>query len=425
MDVFLARAQVLLEQSRYDLAEKELHQALGANPGLAMAHALLAICHVEREKYDDATREAREAIALEPDLPYVHYVHALVLHRRRRNDEALRALSEALALDPDNPNFHGLAAQIHLDERRWTQALEEADAGLRLDAGDVHCTNLRAAALVQLGRRDEAGVTMEGALARDPDNAVSHANQGWTLLHAGDPKKAMDHFRESLRLDPTSDWAKAGIVEALKARNVVYGLMLRYFLFMSRLGSGAQWGLIVGGYIGNRILVKLANSSPALAPWIWPIVASYAAFCVMTWIAYPLFNLFLRLHPVGKYALSDDQRRGANWVGSCLFLALACLVGWLGFNVPLANIGALTFGFLLLPLSGTFGCAPGWPRGLMAGYTALLFAAQVGFVAVVLLGIGTDDAGHGIAGMLIQLFIWGCILSGWVVNALMRVRPRR
>src|SRR5581483_9313344 len=227
------------------------------NPGLAMAHSLLAICHVERERYDDATREAREAIVLDPELPYAHYVHALVLQRRRRNDEALRAAAEALALDPDNPHFHGLAAQIHLAERRWTRALEEADAGLRLDAGDVHCTNLRAAALVQLGRRAEAGATMEGALARDPDNAASHANQGWTLLHAGDPKKAMDHFRESLRLDPAGDWAKAGIVEALKARNVVYGLMLRYFLFMGRLSGGARWGLVVGGYVGNRFLVQL------------------------------------------------------------------------------------------------------------------------------------------------------------------------
>jgi len=425
MDVSLARAQVLLEQSRYDLAEKELHQAIGANPGLAMAHALLAICHVEREKYEDATREAREAIVLEPELPYVHYVHAIVLHRRRRNDEALRALSEALALDPDHPHFHGLAAQIHLDERRWTRALEEADAGLRLDAGDVHCTNLRAAALVQLGRRDEAGETMEGALARDPDNAVSHANQGWTLLHAGDPKKAMEHFRESLRLDPTSDWAKAGIVEALKAHNIVYGLMLRYFLFMSRLSGGARWGLIVGGYVGNRFLVKLANSSPALAPWIWPIVATYVAFCVMTWIAYPLFNLFLRLHPVGKYALSDDQRRGANWVGACLFLALACLVGGLGFNVPLANFGAITFGFLLMPLSGTFGCSSGWPRRLMAAYTALLFAAQLGFVALLFLWTGTQETGHRIVDTLNQLFLWGCILSGFVANALTRVRPSR
>ncbi len=425
MDVSLARAQVLLEQSRYDLAEKELRQALGANPGLAMAHALLAICHVEREKYDDATREAREAIALEPGLPYVHYVHAIVLHRRRRNDEALRALSEALALDPDHPHFHGLAAQIHLDERRWTRALEEADAGLRLDAGDVHCTNLRAAALVHLGRRDEAGAAMEGALARDPDNAVSHANQGWTLLHAGDPKKAMEHFRESLRLDPNSDWAKAGIVEALKAHNIVYGLMLRYFLFMSRLGGGARWGLIVGGYVGNRFLVKLANSSPALAPWIWPIVATYVAFCVMTWIAYPLFNLFLRLHPVGKYALSDDQRRGATWVGACLFLALACLVGWLGFHVPLTELGAIVFGFLLLPLSGTFGCSSGWPRRLMASYTGLLFLSQLGIVALILFWTGTVDAGQRIVGTLNQLFLWGCILSGFVANALARVRPGR
>ena len=68
--------------------------------------------------------------------------------------------------------------------------------------------------------------------ARDPDDAFSHANQGWTLLEQGNRKKAMEHFRESLRLDPTNGWAQAGLVEAIKAGNPVYAVMLKYFLWI-------------------------------------------------------------------------------------------------------------------------------------------------------------------------------------------------
>src|SRR5438876_7808655 len=125
--------------------------------------------------------------------------------------------------------------------------------------------------MVKLGRKAEAGTTIDAALARNPDSAVTHANQGWTLLEKGEPKKALEHFREALRLDPENEWARHGIVEALKARNVIYGLMLRHFLWMSKLSPAAQWGVILGGYFLNRMLGTAAKTSPDLAPWLLPI----------------------------------------------------------------------------------------------------------------------------------------------------------
>jgi hypothetical protein len=38
------------------------------------------------------------------------------------------------------------------------------------------------------------------------------------------------------------------------------------------------------------------------------------AEAVMTWIASPMFNVMLRFNKFGRYALSDDQRKGANLV---------------------------------------------------------------------------------------------------------------
>ena len=112
--------------------------------------------------------------------------------------------------------------------------------------------NLRAMALVNLGRKREAAEAMRGTLAKDPQNAFSHANQGWTLLHQGDHAQGLEHFREALRIDPELDWAAAGTVEALKARHLLYRLMLRYFLWMSRLGGRARWGVILGVLFASR-----------------------------------------------------------------------------------------------------------------------------------------------------------------------------
>src|SRR5262249_2378545 len=133
-------------------------------------------------------------------------------------------------------------------------SLEAAERGLNAEAGHTGCANLRAMALNQLGRGAEAGRALHDALAQDPENAVTHANQGWTALQTGDAKKALEHFREALRLDPTNDWAKSGMVESLKAQYFVYRLMLKYQFYMSRLSGRRQWWTLIGIYVVARII---------------------------------------------------------------------------------------------------------------------------------------------------------------------------
>lgn len=417
MDPHRARAQILLEQGRYDLAEPELRQALAAEPDDPEAHALLAVCLAETQRPDEATREAREAIARAPDYPFAHYVHGLVLLQRDRPDEAAAAAEEALRLNPEAAHHHWLKGRALLERRRWSEALAAADAGLAIDAADVRCANLRAAALIKLGRKDEAVSAVEGALERDPEDADTHAMHGWALLHRHEPKKAMEHFREALRLDPTSGSARAGLVEALKARNFVYALLLRWFLFMSRLGRGAQWALVIGGLVGQRALNAWADSDPRVAPYVFPIILAYIGFAVLTWIAYPLFNLTLLLHPLGRHALSDDQRKGALLTGAFLLGALACLGAGLLLDRADALLGAIMLGLMLPAVTSIHACSPGWPRRAMWAYAA-------GLLALGLVAIGRI-VGDQPPGSLVGLFMLGAFASQFVANGLSTVRPRR
>jgi tetratricopeptide (TPR) repeat protein len=263
------------------------------------------------------------------------------------------------------------------------------------------------------------------ALARNPGNSLTHANQGWTLLEQGDPKKALEHFREALRLDPTNDWARQGIVEALKARNLIYAVMLKYFLWMAKLSPNVQWGIIVGGFLGNRLLGGLANANPDLAPWVLPVRIVYVVFAVMTWIADPLFNLLLRLNRFGRLVLDREQTVASNFVGACILLALLSLGGCVVFGFDGGWLaGALVYGLLVIPLSGTFRCSVGWPRQAMAAYAGAM--ALVGTVAVALHFVGAKGTVFRDLGViLLGLFALGAILSGWVANFLIMQRPRR
>lgn len=423
MSANLQRAMILMQQSRLDLAERELRAAVVADPEAGLPHALLALCLTDLKRLDEGTREAREAIRLEPDHALSHYALAHTLAERNRPEEAEPAITEALRLDPGDADYHALLARIRLDRRRWPEALEAADRGLSFDPEHVACNNLRALALVKLGRRDEAGQTIGSALARDPEDPLSHANLGWTRLHEGKPTEAMPHFREALRLDPTQEWARAGIVEAMKARNPIYRLMLGYALWMGRIGRQAQLAVVLMLIFGPRLLRSVAEANPGIAPVLNLAILGLFGFIVMTWIAYPLFNLLLMTSKFGRLALSDEQRTGALWLGAYLLALAVSALAVVTFRDSRALTLAVDFGLLLLPVGGTFQCPVGWPRRTMMAVTILLTLLGPGSLLLAqFVEPGTElferaRLWHG-------HFITGTMLSTWLGMFLGQARVR-
>jgi tetratricopeptide (TPR) repeat protein len=411
MGVHFERAQLLFEQSRFEPAERELRQELAREPDNPMAHALLGLCLAGVGQYDQALAQLRLAIHLAPDLAFAHYALADVLHDRNDLDGSRAAVNEALRLDPEMPNYFALLANVELKQKRWADALAAAERGLAVDPEHVGCGNMRALALVKLQRPKEAAVTLEAALAHDPSNAVTHANRGWALLHEGKPTPALRHFREALRLDADFEMARQGVIEALKARFVIYHLLLRFFLWVGRRSGWAQWGVIVGGFVGYWILQWVAVKYEATAIYVWPVLLAYLGLGLIIWISDPLFNLLLRLNHGGRMALSREQIVASNWLGACLFGAGLAAIIWLATNSPRVGRAAAAFGLLTLPVAGIFDCPPGWRRRVMVGYT-------LGLMILGLAGVVGRAATFNEA-ILFQVFVAGAFLSGCVTLALL------
>lgn len=410
MNAHVERARVLLHQSRHEMAEQELRQALANNPEDSSAHAMLAVSLSAQKKFAEANVAARAAIHQAPYLPYSHYVLSRVYEAQDRHQEAELAVYEAIRLDPEEADYYAQLASIKCNQKKWATALQAAEQGLQLDAENIECTNLRAIALVKLGRKQEAVTTIDGALARDPENDITHANQGWTLLQKGEPVRAMEHFREALRLNPGLEWAREGIIEALKARHLIYRLMLRYFFWISKLSNRAQWGFIIGAYILFRLLRAWAGANPAVAPFVWPVLIFYFIFAFLSWSAVALFNLLLRLNRFGRLALSRRQTVASNWVGACLLGAIGGLTVWL----LTANGNALlAAGFCLLmiiPTSAALGCHSEKGRKVLTVYAGAL--ALVG-----LSGLWSFITAAPNASLFSSLFFLGFFVFSWVANA--------
>jgi hypothetical protein len=249
---------------------------------------------------------------------------------------------------------------------------------------------------------------------------MAHANRGWALLSSGDHRAAMESFREALRLDPELEWARMGLINAMKARNIIYRMVLHFFLWMSRLSRQAQWGIIIGLYIGFRLVRGVAQANPELAPITLPLIIAYVIFAYLTWTAVPFFNLILRLDRVGRYVLKPSEILAANCVGMCILVGIAGVAWTLYTGDFLGLILAGMCLVLVIPISAAFAAEPGWPRQAMTAYVAAMIAIAV---AILIGDKVAPDANF--MGSLISLFLLGAILSSWVGNALAMARPTR
>ena len=411
MSAHLARAQLLLAQSRPADAEREAMLALAAQPDDTAALALLALSRSEQRKGPEALAAAESAIGLAPDSAHLHYVHALTLHRLDRDADARRAVGEALRLDPEDSNNFSLLASIELALRNWPAALEAAEQALALDPEHVNAANLRAMALVRLGRKEEAMATVDFALHRAPENAFSHANQGWNCLHRNDPKKAQEHFREALPLEPDLEYARQGMLEALKARNPVYRGMLAYFLWIGRLSGKLQWAFIIGIWFGGRAVRSLATAQPQLGWVLWPLLILFYVFIYLSWTAMPMFNLLLRFDRFGRHVLSRDQRIASNWFGLALAGALGSAGWWLTGGGDPAFLATIFLAVLSICVAATFG-RTGRSRTILASVTAVLAVFAGGTMA--LLALQQTDAGLNLS----TLFVLGFVAFQLLANTL-------
>jgi tetratricopeptide (TPR) repeat protein len=422
MDPLHQRAQLLINQNRFDIAEQELGSILAKNPQDAIAHLLISICYKHTKRYREATDSTQQAIALQPDNPRCHLMLASVFLIRNRYDEAEDAAQEALRLDPYDDDIYALLAQLKYAQKDWEASLAYAKQGLEIDPDQPTCQSLRSLALERLGRTDVAVATSKEALSRNPDDSYSHATHAWALLNNGNHKEAQEGFREALRLDPTNEFAKQGMIQALNANHFVFRMIFKWYSFIGRMSGKLQWVIILGLFFGQRILRSLAESIPAIAPFVMPIVFFYLVFAVTTWIANPLFNTILRFNRYGKYLLDDRQIMASNVMAAMALFGLLLGAG-LALAYPPDGLMRFLIGcgyglFMLIPISVTFLCEDGYPLITMSIVTVLL--GLLGLAAMGMLFLNT-----GLAVMMVVAFVYGNIGAQFLGNYLASVEVKR
>ena len=409
-DQLLTRAEILIQQKRYAEASDLLQELLTTDPNNVFVMAMLAEVKVHSGEFSTAEHHIDQAIGMAPDLDQLHFIRAQVMLQTDRADDAEAELKTAASINPAQPQYFAFWSHVKLSRKKYGEALELAEKALELDAQNILAINARSTALLKLNRKEESFAAIQGALREDPNNAFTHANYGWSELEKGDHRRALKHFQESLKIDPSNEYAQAGMLQALKARYLLYRWFLQYAFWMSNLTSRYQWAVIIGFYLAFRVIRGISNSNPSLAPFLQPVLVLMGVVAFSTWVTAPLSNLFLRLNTYGKHLLSKEEKLSSNLVGIALGVALLGLVGYLTTSSVVA-LAITIYGLgMMVPCSMIF----------LETKNKYAFPIYCGSMAVVgLLAVASTITTGQLYSTMGTIFVLGFVGFQWFANFLM------
>jgi Flp pilus assembly protein TadD len=433
-DALWQKARLFLQVRRPQEAVRTLTELLSDSPDYAPGHSLLGYSLTRLGRPEEGLDSARQAVGLAPDLAYVHHMLALVLRNQGSYDEALESASEAVRLDPQDPEHHALEAYCLFGLSRWSEARGAADRALSLDPSHVWSLNLRAVALAEIGELGAATATFDTALAESPDHTGLHVDYGDTLIRSGRAHDAVGHYREALRLDPTDDRARRGLLEGMILRSSIYRPILRWIEWSFRLTTfrGLVLAVILMTGIGGSRALFASEWIPNLLGAV--VVIGFILAIWTSWVGTPLLDFLLWLRRDTRILLTPRDRKAAMSVG--FMVCSAPLVGMLiaaAGNPGAASLAPFSFLAVAVPVAGCLAIPNDRPR---------FVAISLVFICVAMLAIGTIVATcHGLTGEAVhsktgrvknptgQIFLTfsllGGVLSTWVLTLLGPVNERR
>jgi tetratricopeptide (TPR) repeat protein len=337
----LQRGLHLLRVRRYAEAEAAFKQALSGDPENDFALHKLAVCQWQQDgREKEALATIQQAIRVAPNESEHHALKAMLVGSVHSIDFAMGAANEAIRLDPTSAFAWYVRAYLHLNAKKLPKAEADARAALERDPDHSGAANVLSHALRLQGRIEENAGQIAAMLERDPEDDGNHTAAGWNALHARQYDRAQTHFREALRLNPDSEFARNGLIESFKSRSRIYRLHLRWTLWMSGKSNAFQWGIIIGIYVLARF--SSALFSGRYAPIAALLLVLYFVFVLWAHIARGLGNFMLVCDRFARHALHRSEKLEAWIVGLCVISA-----------VVLGAIGAVFGHIVLLMFAGT------------------------------------------------------------------------
>ena len=209
----LKRAQVRIQQEKFEAAQKDIDVLKKLAPGHAGINYTQGLIHFHYNRLPEA-KEAFD-LTLRANNRHLEAVFFLSLtHQELGNrEQAENYARQFLAAVPLSIPGRKLMAAIELGNRQYAAAEELIRPVVASQEGDLEALNLLANALLKQNKMDEALVLLEKAVSLQPDSAVAELRLGAGLLESGKQADGVEHIEKALEMDPQLQQADTLLVQ--------------------------------------------------------------------------------------------------------------------------------------------------------------------------------------------------------------------
>jgi tetratricopeptide (TPR) repeat protein len=198
-----------------ELARHFFETAVRLDPTFSRAHAGLSFTHFQNAfqgwaehgpEADRAFEAAGQSLMADDRDPAAHWAMGRALWLRGRHDQSIAELEQAVELSPNFALGHYMLAFVHSLAGDPHAAIASADHSRHLSPFDPLLFGMlasRAAALVRLGRFEEAAEWSIKAAARPNAHAHILAIAAYSLALAGRPDEARVHLASIHKTSPS------------------------------------------------------------------------------------------------------------------------------------------------------------------------------------------------------------------------------
>ncbi len=167
------------------------------------AHCNLGAAYSLKGLDREAIEELKIATRLRNEYPEAHNNLGILYKRKGMLDEAVGEYVEALKTNPYYADAHCNLGSALIDQGRLDEALSELEKAIRIRRNFALAHYNIAVVYFKKGQMDNAYNKLLEANQLDPKNADVHISLGVLYLnHLHDNKKALEHIREALRINP-------------------------------------------------------------------------------------------------------------------------------------------------------------------------------------------------------------------------------
>ena len=409
----LDRINLLLKQSRYAEAKEYIGYHLTQHPEDSYAKYCYALVLLRSGDTNESRKLTEQLLTENPD---DELIIDLSLQIDLEDGNLDRAESKALLLleaRPDDAEHYFTLARVKLSQRSYDKALEAVNNGLEIDAENLSGLNLKITLDGLLGNKSDTKSAIENALELDAEDPSSIANQASQMLREGKVSQALDRLQYALSLDPTNQLAQHYMQEAIKSKFWPYRMFYKYKELGARLSSAGSWKLVIGAYLGYRVILGVARNNSTLEPYLMPLVYLIMSLFLLTWVMDPLMNIYLLTNKYGRVLLDRDETKMAQACLGALVLALIFLCIYAVGHDTVQLVNAAVFAACLIPLGTFLQPTRKKNRQIIFAYTAGLLLAAISVVI-----FRTSPA---LSLFAIGLFIYQFVINGILIKENARI----